>query len=383
VFNMNEKCVRILRIVSVMNRGGIETQIMNIYRKLDREKFQFDFLVTRDEKGLFDEEIEQLGGRIFRIPSVRDVGLTKFIRNVDDFFKQHKEYKIVHCHMNTWSGLFLNIAKRHNIPVRISHSHSAQQGFKNSSVKGFIENCFKRLMKQFIKKGATHFWAVGKEAGEWLYGKKIAQNNMEIFTNSKDLEAYKYDLKARERLRNELGIPLEAFVIGHVGSFTPVKNHTFVIKIFDHITKSGIDCRLCLTGNGPLKDNIEKEAIDKELNDKVLFLGLRNDVNKLMSVFDVLVLPSIFEGMPNVVIEAQAASLPCVVSSSVTHEIDMGIGIVSFKPLEDSIYDWSKLLLSKNTQGDRHINLEKIRQKGYDLNSQIKWLENFYNSSSS
>ncbi len=377
---MDNYPIRILRIVAVMNRGGIETQIMNIYRKLDRNKFQFDFLVTREENGVFDEEIESLGGKIYRIPSVRNVGLNKFIKKIDEFFKSHQEYKIVHCHMNTWSGLFLNIAKKNNVSVRIAQSHSAQQGVKNSNIKSFIENHFKKMMKHFIKKGATHFWAVGEDAGEWLYGKKIAQTEIKIVPNAKDLEFYKYDPEARENLRKALGIPIDSFVIGHVGSFTPVKNHSFLINLFDQINKTGIESMLCLVGDGPLRNDFEKQVSEIGLNEKILFLGLRNDVNKLMSVFDVLVLPSLFEGMPNVVIEAQAASLPCIVSESVTSEIDMGLGLVYFKSLEETRDSWLELLFNL-PNNVRPKEIERIKQKGYDINSQIKWLENFYKSS--
>jgi glycosyltransferase involved in cell wall biosynthesis len=373
--------IRILRIVAVMNRGGIETQIMNLYRKIDKSKFQFDFLVTRDEAGVFDEEIKKLGGKIHRIPSVRKEGLFEFIKNIDKFFINHKEYKIVHCHMNTWSGLFLNIAKRHNVPIRIAQSHSAQQGVKNSSLKGIIENSFKKIMRSFIKEGANHFWAVGEEAGAWLYGEKIAQTKMKIFPNAKDLEIYKYDPNVREELRKELGIPTDTFLIGHVGSFSPVKNHIFLLKVINYLRGTGKAYKLCLVGDGPLKSEIEKSVSNMQLKDKVIFLGLRNDVNKLMSVFDVLMLPSVFEGMPNVVIEAQAASLPCIVSNTITREVDMGMELVDFISLDKSLKNWSESLDSIHIHNHRSINTDKIHKNGYDINTQIKWLEHFYESS--
>lgn len=375
---MNNKCIRVLRIVSIMNRGGIETQIMNLYRKLDKTKFQFDFLVTRDEKGLFDDEIENLGGRIYRIPAIREVGLFKFIRKINCFFKKHQEYKIVHCHMNTWSGLFLNIALRNKVPVRIAQSHSAQQGAKFLTIGSFFEKIFKNVMKLFIKRGATHFWAVGRDAGEWLYDKKIAQEKMEIIPNAKDLEAFKFDPKEREALRKVLNIPLEAFIIGHVGSFSPVKNHTFLIDIFKSISKDDKECVLCLVGDGVLRKEIENQVLSMQIEDQVLFLGLRNDVNKLMSVFDVLVLPSIFEGVPNVVIEAQAASLPCIVSDSVTREVDMGMGLVSFMSLKQSEDSWAGRILNFHDKENRLMFREKKCDKRYDINLQIKWLERFY-----
>jgi glycosyltransferase involved in cell wall biosynthesis len=376
---MDNYPIRILRIVAVMNRGGIETQIMNMYRKLDKSKFQFDFLVTRDEPGVFDGEIEKLGGKIYRILSVRKVGLFKFIKNIDEFFKNHKEYKIVHCHMNTWSGLFLNIAKRHRVPIRIAQSHSAQQGIKNLSLKGYIENCFKKVMKLYIKKGANHFWAVGKEAGEWLYGEKIARTKMKVIPNAKDLEMYKYDSKVREELRRELGIPSNSILIGHVGSFSPVKNHEFLINLFEHLRKKRNNCTLCLVGDGPLRTNIEKKVSEMKIKENVLFSGLRNDVNKLMSAFDFLILPSLFEGMPNVVIEAQAASLPCILSDSITKEVDMGMGIVDFVSLNQTFDYWEKVIFKDKTSS-RPRELDNIINKGYDLNRLILWLQEYYDN---
>jgi len=373
----DNNCIRILRIVAVMNRGGIETQIMNMYRKLDRKKFQFDFLVTRDEIGVFDEEIKELGGRIYRIPSIRDVGLISFVRNIDKFFNDHREYNIVHSHMNTWSGLFLGIAKKHGVKVRIAQSHSAQQGHKQNSLKEKFENIFKKIMRFFIKYNATHFWAVGQAAGEWLYGKKIASTKMRIVPNAKDLELYKFDINARELLRGELGVPNDAFVIGHVGSFSTVKNHSFLIDIFTEVLKKDKNVFLCLVGDGPLRSDIEAKIKEQDIVDYTLVLGLRNDVDRLMSMFDVLVLPSLFEGMPNVVIEAQAATLPCVVSDTITKEVDMGMGILSYISLSAKQSKWVDSILSYR-ENLRNLDLDNIYDKGYDLNSLIKWLESFY-----
>lgn len=362
-----------------MNRGGIESQIMNMYRKIDRNKFQFDFLVTRDEVGIFDEEIEKLGGKIYRIPSVRESGLILFIKNMNSFFKKHKEYKIVHSHMNTWSGLFLGIAKRNGVKVRIAQSHSAQQGHKQDSFKGKFENLFKQIMKKFIKYNATDFWAVGQAAGEWLYGKKIASTKMKIIHNAKDLELYKFDEKKRTEIRAELKISKESFVIGHVGSFTSVKNHIFLIDVFNELTKKGIDCHLCLVGDGLLRKKIEEHISKLKLNDRVSLLGIRTDVNKIISIFDVFMLPSLFEGMPNVLIEAQAGALKCLASDSITREIDMGMNLIKFISLNEPMEMWVNQIINvKNGNNNRNQSIRKIYEKGYDINLQQKWIEKFY-----
>ncbi|HYE10140.1 MAG TPA: glycosyltransferase family 1 protein [Patescibacteria group bacterium] len=374
---MDNNCIRILRIVSVMDRGGIETQIMNIYRKLDRNNFQFDFLVTRDEKGIFDDEINKLGGQIYHVPSIRKVGLFKFVKSIDNFFKKHSEYKIVHSHMNTWSGLFLHIAKKYKIPIRIAQSHSAQQGIKSTSVKEILESIFKGVMKLFIKSGATHFWAVSEAAGKWLFGVEIANSKMKIIPNAKDLNIYKFDLDARESLRKDLGISPSTLVVGHVGSFSPVKNHLFLVELFSELRKLESDSVLCLVGDGILFNNIKNEVLKKGLEEYVLFLGSRNDVHKLMSAFDVLVLPSKFEGMPNVVIEAQATALSCIISDSITKEVDMGMGIVEFVSLSDKFDNWIKAII-KGSNNSRNIKITNMRTIGYDLDELVISLQEFY-----
>lgn len=374
---MTNDPIRVLRIVSVMNRGGIETQIMNIYRNLDRNKFQFDFLVTREQEGVFDKEIKQLGGKVYSIPSVRKVGMLRFIKSIDRFFKEHPEYRVVHCHMNTWSGLFLNIARKNNVPIRIAQSHSAQQRQRDVNLRSVIENGFKRFMRLFIKKGATHFWACGMDAGNWLYGPEIASTKLTVVPNAKDIESFAYKPKIREEMRASLGISAGTIILGHVGSFSEIKNQSFLIEIFEQILKQKYDCRLCLVGDGPLKEDIEKKVYERNLADKVMFLGLRNDVNNLMSMFDTIILPSLFEGLPNVIIEAQAAALPCVISDRVTSEVDLGMGLIDFVGLEEPPENWARVVL-KRRDIRRTMSVSKIIERGYDLKTFIKWLEDFY-----
>lgn len=372
-------CIRILRIVSVMNRGGIETQIMNIYRKIDRNRFQFDFLVTRNEIGEFDDEIDKLGGRIYRIPSIRSVGIIVFIKNINDFFNVHNEYNIVHCHMNTWSGLFLFLAKINGINIRIAQSHSSQKYFYPKNMLELLEHFFKKIMKYLIKFCASHFWAVGREAGEWLFGKNIALSKMNIVPNAKDLFSFQFDQKARDHIRKDLFIPHDSYLIGHVGNFSYVKNHAFIINVFLELLNIDQETYLCLVGNGLLKNDIEINIKKLKIEDHVRVLGTRNDVNKLMSAFDILILPSYFEGMPNVVIEAQASGLHCFISDKITSEIDLGINLVHFLSLNNDAVYWAKKIFEyKNIT--RINNIKILFDKGYDLQSLVNWMQNFYSN---
>lgn len=369
---MNKSPVRVLRIVSVLNRGGIESQIMNMYREIDKEKYQFDFLVTRNEKGIFEEEIMSMGGRIYHIPGIKEVGLFKFIKHIHNFFKKNKQYKIVHCHMNTWSGLILNIAKLNKVPVRIAHSHSANQNKKESNFLSTSQMLFKNIMKMGISKGATHLFAVGKASAAWLYGDK---KEVTILPNAKNIQTFKFNEKHRVFLRQELGISDDHIMIGQVGSLSPVKNHEFSVELINKLILKNKNVKLFLIGSGVLEEKIKNKVNELGLEDNIIFLGDRNDVNKIMSALDILILPSFFEGMPNVIIEAQIASLLSLVSNTVSSEIDFEVNKVIFEEL--NIDKWVNII-EKQIGMREIIDLNTIKQKGYDLKEQVMWHENFY-----
>ncbi|WP_214759715.1 glycosyltransferase [Exiguobacterium sp. s129] len=369
---MSKSPVRVLRIVAVLNRGGIESQIMNMYREIDKEKYQFDFLVTRNEKGIFEDEIISMGGRIHHIPGVKEVGLFKFIKHIHNFFKENKQYKIVHCHMNTWSGLILNVAKLNKIQVRIAHSHSANQNKKESSFLSTSEMLFKNIMKRGILKGATHLFAVGKASAAWLYGE---QNEVTILPNAKNIQTFEFDQKHRAFLRHEFGIADDDVMIGQVGSFSHVKNHEFSVELMNKLILKKKNVKLFLIGSGVLEEKIKSKVNEFGLQDNIIFLGDRNDVNKIMSALDILILPSFFEGMPNVIIEAQIASLLSLVSNTVSSEIDFGVNKVIFEEL--NVDKWVSII-EKQIGMREIIDLNTIRQKGYDLKEQVMWHENFY-----
>lgn len=368
-----KKPIRILHIVSVMNRGGIETFLMNIYRKINRANVQFDFLVTREEIGIFDEEISALGGKIYNIPHIKKVGFTQYKQNVMRFFHEHHEYKIVHCHMNTWSGFFLPIAKKSDIPIRIAHSHIA--GNAKISFKYLPDFVFKQYHARFIKQSATHFFACGKKAGAYLF-KNISQP-FTIIPNAIEANAFKYDEPIALKMRKELGISKDAFVIGHVGRFVFQKNHAYLLKIFREIIGKKPNAILCLVGDGEYRRDIETTIHQLELENNVKILGIRNDVHHLMMMFDRLVFPSLFEGFPVILVEAQASGLPCIISNTISNEVDLKTGLITFVSLEESPETWAEHILQKKPS-NRHAACETIIEKGYDSTSVANWLEQFY-----
>ena len=323
----NKEIIRILNIVPNMRAAGIESFIMNVYRKIDRNKVQFDFIVHNLEKNFYDNEIEQLGGRIYRLTFKDDKNIFKYIKDLNDFFKYHKEYKIVHGHMQSMMPLYLLIAKIHNIPVRIAHSHN---GAYEKSIKGFILHLFSRLTKKF----STNNWACSKIAGQYLFGK----DKFKVIYNGIDVSDYIYNEKNRKEIRKELNIE-NKLVLLHVGRFEKQKNHEYIIKIFEKLYLKNNDAILLLIGEGKLKEKIRRLVDEKRLTDKVLFLGIRNDVNKILQAADYFLLPSLYEGLPVVGIEAQYSKIKCLMSNTITSELKISDNIYFFD-LMNELNDW-------------------------------------------
>ncbi|MEI2364315.1 glycosyltransferase family 1 protein [Priestia megaterium] len=362
--------IRILHAVGVMNRGGLETLIMNIYRNIDRDRFQFDFLVHQETQGAFDNEIKALGGKIHHIPYVTKIGHFGYIKALDSFFAKHQDYKIVHSHMNAMSGLILRSAKKNGIPVRIAHSHSAKYG------SSMFEKVYKKTVSLYIPTTANHLFSCSQKAGSSLFGKKLANNRMTIIKNGVDLKKFNLNNEKRVKIRKELGFDEDTYILGHVGRFQEMKNHEFLVDVFASFHKKNPNSALVLVGDGVLRNKIEKKVNDLNLNKVVHFLGIRGDVHELMQGFDVLLLPSLYEGLPVTIVEAQALGVKCIISDSITREVDLNLGLVKFISLNAPISDWIEELSQKSLiQDDFH---KLIKQNGYDIATTSNWLENFY-----
>ncbi|MDY3373008.1 MAG: glycosyltransferase family 1 protein [Terrisporobacter othiniensis] len=354
--------IRILHIVTYMGRGGLETMIMNYYRNIDRSKVQFDFLTHREERWDYDDEIEKLGGKIYRLPRLNPFN-PNYIKALDGFFKEHKEYKIVHCHQDCLSGIPLKYAKKNGVPLTIAHSHNANQD-KN------IKYLVKLAAKKNICKYSDHLFACGKEAGEWMFN----TSDFEILNNAIDTKKYIYNEEKSLEMKEKLGVTYK-FVVGHVGRFRPQKNHSFIIDIFKEVCEKEPNSILLLVGDGPLEEEIKKKVHDLGLEDKVKFLGSRDDVNDLMQAMDVFILPSLYEGFGIVLIEAQASGLKCVISESIPTDAIISEKVKQLS-LGDDISTWAKEILS--SKSERKEGIEDIEKSKYDIKSNAKWLENFY-----
>lgn len=351
---------RILQVVTYMGRGGIETMLMNYYRRMDREKIQFDFLVHRDFRADFDDEIEALGGRIYRVPAMNPAS-GSYRKALADFFREHP-YQVVHCHLNYMSGVVLAVAKQSGVPVRIAHAHTASMapGWKQS---------VRRLCKHLIPLTATQRFACSTEAGRAIFGKQ----NFSILANAIDVVAFAPDEKLRRELRTELRLG-DAFTVMHVGRMVYAKNHEFLLDVFRELLNTEPGAKLVLVGDGELRSRVGEKAAQLPA-DAVRILGSRTDIPRLLQAADVFAFPSRFEGMPVTMIEAQAAGLPCIKSDTVTNECVV-TDLVQSLPIDDPKVWADAILAARGTP--RTAVLADIQRSGYDITAAAEKLTRFY-----
>lgn len=360
------RTIRVLHIIYGMDRGGAETMIMNYYRHIDRNIVQFDFLISEPNKCDYEDEIKSLGGKIYRIRilSKNPIG---YLMDVDNFFKLHREYKIVHSHSSAKNAIPLLIARKNKIPVRICHSHNTRN---EKGVIGFIKN----LLRPFVKCVATDYFACGQKSGEWLYGMTFYKKKGIIMRNAIDANKYHYNIDTRKKYRNDID---NYIIIGNVARFDFQKNHIFLIKIFKEIYNINHNVLLFLIGDGPLRKEIEEQVKLYGLENNVKFLGVINNVSDYMQAMDAFLLPSIYEGLPLTLVEAQAAGLRCFTSKGVvSSEADI-TGLVTFISLDDGPKEWARIIMNK-IDYKREDTYRKISSAGYDITNQAKWLQNYY-----
>lgn len=329
--------IQVAQVLNRMDSGGVEAVVMNYYRHMDRSQIQFDFYLAEDSVFPQREELERLGAGIYLIPAYsRPIAYHKALYRA---FKE-KKYRIVHAHLSTMSVFPLFAAWRAGVPVRICHNHTTAHW--GEGIKTFL----KYILRPFNKIFATDYFACGETAGRWMYGNRCFDSGrVTVMPNAIDTEKFAFDPEARIRLRDELGIPQDAFVVGHVGRFTYAKNHNFLLDIFSGLLKEKSNARLLLIGEGELMGEIQEKVQGLGIKDSVIFTGVRKDVNKLYSVMDVFCLPSFYEGMPVVAWEAQANGLPCVFSDVVSRESEKSQNCC-FVEKEQDKEKWIELLFN-------------------------------------
>ncbi|NEG89726.1 glycosyltransferase [Bifidobacterium aerophilum] len=373
-----------------MDRGGAETMMMNYLRHMDRSKVTYDFLVNRTYKAAYEDEIEKLGGRIYRMCPMYPQYFGRYKKEFRAFLKKHPEYRIIHSNLEERSYFGLREAAKAGVPVRIAHAHNRPVGF---DVKSVFREYFRMRLPRYV----THMFACGEEAGDWLFGRRNRDRVIQQ-RNAIDTAQYRYDPAVAAEVRAEFGTADGTFVLGHVGRFFPQKNHEFLIDIFAALHAIRPDSELWLVGGGELNDELKNKIREKVaalgLGDAVRFLGVRSDVNRIMQGMDAFVLPSLFEGLPVTMIEAQSSGLPCTISDRVPIQCDV-TGNVQVVALDAAPEEWAKRILAQAesyyggndvaaAEGGaayavkREQGPELVTKAGFDIVANAEWLQRFY-----
>ena len=362
--------IRVLHSVSNMDRAGIETMLMNYYRHIDREKVQFDFLCNKKKPGAYDEEVESLGGRIFRSPGLNPAKLPVYMNYMKELFKKHPEYNIVEAHNGAFGVYALHGAKLGKVPVRIYHAHGA-------AITKDWKLPLKLICLKFLPSNMTHHYTCGIAAARCYFGDKIVDaGDYEFIPNAIEVNRFVYNEEIRNRIRKDYNLEGK-HVLGHVGRFMAQKNHTFLLDIFAELAKRDDLATLVLLGDGELMPEMQEKAKNLGIADKVVFVGNVGNANEWYQAFDAFILPSIWEGLPVVGVEAQAADLPSIFSSCITKEIGLSED-AEFIDLEAPIDKWVAAIEKGFSKTERKDRTELIRENNYDIELEAVKLQNRY-----
>lgn len=349
--------LRILIVDGKLICGGVESFLMNLYRHIDRSKVQFDFLVHYKEKFYYDDEIEALGGKIYRLTFRNDKNYFKYKKDLKNFFTTHSEYKIIWGHMDGLASIYLKIAKECGIKRIICHSHITNAEY---SLKGII----KRILRRNVWKYCDYKFACSTEAGKYLYG----NHKFQLINNAIEIEKFLFNKEIRNKIRKQHNWE-NKIVIGHIGRFSKQKNHLFVIKIFEKLFNIDKNYVLCLCGDGENRNRIEKFIENKVYNKQIYFTGNISNVNEYYQAFDIFIMPSLYEGLPVTGVEAQASGLKCIFADTITHEINLVADNVEFLSInEENIDNWVVSILKKKNYHRKDCT-DIIYNKGYSISN--------------
>lgn len=364
----NGQPIRIAQIIGKAVISGVDSVVMNYYRHIDKSRVQFDFFMDGYNPSLLDEEILDLGGRIIKLAPY-EKSMYKNIKDCRTAFEKNR-YTIVHSHLNTLSVFPLYAAYRAGVPVRIAHNHST------TSRGEFKRNLMKQALRPFSKTFATHYAACADYPARWLFGTKtVRQGKVRLIKNAVDTSRFYPDTKAGSRIRKEFGLE-NRFIVGHVGRFVFPKNHEFIVRVFAEVYKKNPNAALILVGTGELETDVRRLVKELGIEQAVIFTGLRRDIPDFLNAFDVFFLPSRYEGLPVVGMEAQAVGLPCLMSDAVPTDTAV-TPLVEFLPLTAALGEWAdKLLTYKNREKRTYPDL--LRNSGFEIKQEAEKLCRWY-----
>lgn len=369
---------RVLHVITRMRPGGAETAIMNLYRQIDRDQIQFDFAVRTTRPAFYDEEIRALGGRLFHLPwfAGNPLSIFGYRRALDRILRNEGPFIALHTHFGLHSGYILPVGRKAGMQLRIAHSHSAA-----SDKESFLRTIWGAVMRRNIRMHATHILACSSLAARWLYGSRWPHDErVLLFPNAIELDEYADLGDDRTRWRKALGLPLEGPLIGHVGRFDPVKNHAFLVEVFAAFRQRCSRTKLILVGEGELQEDVVRQVEAAGVEDAVYFMGARSDVPQILAALDLFMLPSHHEGLGIVLIEAQAAGVPCLCSDAVSGEVDLGLDLVHREKLASGVETWVQqimMLLDVEPVGWEKRKCA-LRNGGYDVKRSVQSLEELY-----
>lgn len=359
--------IKILHMVRELEIGGIQSLIINIYEHIDKEEFQFDFLVS--SKGVLDEKLKKMGSKIFYTPYITEVGPYKYSKNLEKFFLEHTEYKIIHLHFDQFSGLIAKISRKMGIKVIISHAHIM------NNTTNFLGKLYKKYLQKDLIKYSTNYLACSRSAAQWLF--KEMANEAIILKNGINIEKFKFDVNERKKIRQQLGIDETTIVYGNIGRLSKEKNQEFVIKIFQELCKVNNDSVLIIVGEGDLRKKLERKIKNLNLQDKILLLGNRKNVASIYSAMDILIFPSLFEGLGIALIEAQMCGVQCYASSIIPKETNITKHI-KYIDLKCSAKEWANIILNNELDVIECRLKKTISNSDYDIKNTAKFLTDFY-----
>lgn len=364
---MENKPIRVLQMIASLYRGGSQSVVMNLYRKIEKSKVQFDFIIDHEEYDDYRSEIEELGGKIYVMPTFRGTNLFEVKKAWNDFFTNHPEYKILHSHSRSYASIYIPIAKKHGLKT-IIHSHSTSNGKDIASI-------VKNVLQYPLRYQSDYYMACSKDAGKWLFGEKVVNsNNFCILKNAIDTKKFIFDEKVRKQYRKEFDVENQKVFI-QVGNYIETKNHIFSIDCFEKLLKLDGNCKLYFVGAGntSIQKNVSDIIRERNLQNNIFMLGVREDVDKLLQMADCFIMPSIYEGISLAAIEAQASGIKCILSDTVSSEVRI-VDNCFILPLNKE--KWIEEMYRKFPI--RYDNYELIVSRGYDISVTLNWLTGFY-----
>lgn len=367
--------IRVLHIVGSMNVGGVETWLMQVLRHINRSKYQLDFCCLGGNAGFFAPEIKALGSQMH---------VLKLTCNLFDFNSQFSRilesgrYTVLHSHVQFFTGYILRQAFQCDVPTRIAHSHNTRDGKRDTLGR----EAYRRIQRQWIKKYSTTRAAASSDAGHALFGKSDAKNQTKFVVIPLGLDLRPFEVSVNSNLiRTSLGIPQDAKVVGHIGRFDSPKNHTFLIDIARELIPQAQDIWFLLIGDGPLRGSIQTKIREFGLENRVILTGLRTDiVNLLLGAIDIFVMPSMHEGLPVVLVEAQAAGLPCIISTDITRDAEIVPGLVKFLSRAEGASKWAEVVRQRMVEKkmEREKTHAALRERHYDIEGAVEILTSLY-----